>query len=196
MNDLRGPQNQSFAHQVRTALQKRSLAGEEVALLDLALDLDLPTAKHKKPMYNTIRDFIKQGEVARTRTGFVRYLKNESAPSKKEKMWRALRCMKQPITREDLAVMAGVSENYAHEFLKICTQQGILRRYDRGNDPHVYRMINDPVEMPEGVKDANASKLRRMRAKQREAEAAFSAAELAIKKGREAVADLTAIAHE
>jgi len=196
MSDLRGPRSQSFANQVRTALQTRSPNGEEVAYSVLAIDLDLPTDHHKQKLYNAMRDFFKRGEAIRVKPGVVRYVKKDAGYSKKEKMWRAIRCIKPPITTEELAEMADVSEAYALEFLIVCTTHGILKRYDRGKKPHVWRMINDPVEMPEGVKDANASKLRRMRAKQREAESAFTAAELAIQKGREAVADLTAIAHE
>lgn len=195
MNGNRGPRKSSYAHQVRKALQKLSPKGESLTMVALAEELDHVSPEDKGRMHRTVRDFVKRGEVARVATGVIRYLPKIQGRSDREKMWAVIRSEKK-ITVEKIMMMAEVSQPYALEFLNICVRNGILRKYNLGPNPHTWRMIVDPVEMPESLSQANAVKLRRLREKQRLVEAAFTAAELAIKKGREAVADMAAIAKE
>jgi hypothetical protein len=81
---------------------------------------------------------------------------------------------------EDLARLTDVGPTYAKEFLNTLCRRGIVARVGH-TLPAVYRMVQDPVEMP--TMDDNAIRLRRMRRRRRalaEIDAARAALERAV----------------
>lgn len=190
----------SFAQRMREIMRDELKGREEIAIQEIAARLDLVSDQEKRPVYRTIRDFVKRGEVVRVRTGVIRYrgLKRDVRPADKTRcMWRLIRSNRnENIMASDLVANCGVSINTAREYLQMMVRREILRRIDMpGNKPSKYRMIDDPG--PNLVRnDENAERLRRLRAAQKEAEAALSAAHIAINKGQAVIADMAIIAGE
>ena len=158
------------AKDVRNALQELSSQGN-IKYADIALKLDLVEDKEKQPLYKILFDFLRQGECEKVGRGIIRYIKTDPHPAPKTScMYRFIRaCKTGTVTANDLAGNCGVSTRTATEYLSMLANRGICRRI---NPPHKhpakYQMINDPG--PGLVKnDANAEKLRRIRAVKKEA---------------------------
>jgi len=190
----------SFAQKIREIMQVELKDRDEVSIQEIAARLDLVSDQEKRPVYRTIRDFMKRKEVVRVRPGIYRYqgLKNGVRPADKTNcMLRLIRANRtENIMASDLVANCEVSEITAKEYLRFLVRRGNLERIDMpNNQPSKYRMIKDPG--PNLVRnEENAEKLRRLRDKQKEAEAALSAARIAINKGQAAIADMAIIAGE
>jgi len=189
-----------FAQKVREIMQIDLKGREEITYNDIAVRLDMISDKEKRPLYRTMRDFIKRGEVVRVRDGVLSYkgLERELRPADKTHcMFRLIRAnRKYTLMVSDLVANCQVSEIMAKEYLRMMVRRGFMRRIDRpNNQPSHYKMIHDPG--PNLVRnEENAEKMRRLRKKQKEVEAALTAVELAIKKGRAAIADMAVITKE
>jgi len=192
MADLRGPQKTSFAGQVRKALQRIGMDYREISAAELAHELDMIADKEKQRLYNTMRDFIKRGEVTRPRDGVYVY-KGQAAPANgngRDRMWAVVRARRQ-VTVEDLQQLAGVGAEYAKEFMRLLVRNGAARRIDRTGQATVYRLTTDSVDIPAAAAEANAAKLRNIRAQKKdEALAALTAAEVSVKMARRALEEL------
>lgn len=179
--------NQSFARQVYDAVKSLGPGDTEVSIVDLAIALEVKGRANDKKLYNALCDLKKAGKVERVKTGVYRLLPPPAATAtttvteKRQVMWRILR-MRRRVTAADLVEMADVSDAYAHEWLRELASREVVRRVDPGqNQPFCYRLINDPVEMPE-LTD-NADKCRALREKKKQAiSAAFAAANQAMNK--------------
>jgi predicted transcriptional regulator len=158
------------ATDVRKVLQDLAPQGN-IPYGDIALKLDLVENKEKQPLYRMLLDFIKRGECEKVGRGVIRYIKTDPHPAKKTAcMYRLIRANKSgTVTAGDLMATCGVTKNTASEYLGMLTKRGITRRIKMpDNHPSKYQMIDDPG--PGFVRnDANAEKLRRIRAAKKEA---------------------------
>ena len=189
-----------FAQQVREIMQVDLKGREEITYTDIAVRLDMVSDEEKRPLYRTMRDFIKRGEVVRVRDGVLSYrgLKKGVRPADKTNcMIRLIRANRnENIMVSDLMANCDVAEITAKEYLRYLVREKYMERIDMPNNkPSKYRLIKDPG--PNLLRnEANAEKLRQLREKQREVEAALTAVELAVKKGRAAIADMAIITKE
>jgi len=189
-----------FAQKVREIMQIDLKGREEITYNDIAIRLDMISDKEKRPLYRTMRDFVKRGEVVRVRDGVLSYkgLERELRPADKTHcMFRLIRAnRKSTIMVSDLVANCQVSEIMAREYLRMMVRRGFMRRIDRPNNkPSEYKITYDPG--PNLVRnEENAEKLRRLREKQKEADAALTAAQIAINKGRAAIADMAVFTKE
>lgn len=177
-----------YADTVRNQLKILGADGREVANKELAVALDLVSDAEKRPMYRVMADFRKQKEIIRVGVGVHVYV-GKAGDELRQKLWRVFRRLRS-VTADDLVELTGASETYAKEFLRMLVKREIARRIDdpKRRKKSKYQMIADPVKMPEDEEKARyLRKLRRR--KNREALAALTAAELAIRKARECLVD-------
>ncbi len=154
---------------VRRALQELAPQGN-VRYEDIALKLDLVSNEDKRPLYKILLDFIKRGECVKVGCGTISYIKTDPHPAQKAScMYRLIRANKNgTITANDLVGNCGVSKRTAIEYLGMLVNRGICRRIDIPQQHSKYQMIYDPG--PGLVRnDANAERLRRIRAAKKEA---------------------------
>ncbi|MBM9605943.1 hypothetical protein [Desulfopila inferna] len=161
--------HQSFAKTVLDTLRKEALVRDgDVTVTDLSCALHLQTRKDHKRMLNTLSDLVKSGKAVRVRQGVYTFSAEAREPDKREVMWRALR-MRRIVTIADLQEFAGVSHEYAKQWLAMLVKRKIAQRNTPANKnhPHSWRLIkNDLVDMP--VDTDKAAKLRTLRLKQKQ----------------------------
>ncbi len=87
-------------------------------------------------------------------------------PNKREIMWRLLR-MRRRVSVEDLMEMAGVSKDYAKQWLRVLVQREVVRKDQKPGLPGAWRLINDQTEMPED--EDKAARLRNLRLQHKQA---------------------------
>ena len=163
---------QSFAQQVRDIIQQYD-KGRQFTVQDIALVLDYITAKEKQPIYTVLRDMTKSKEVEKVVPGTYRLVEKKAIrpAEKRRKMWTILRA-RRTVTAEDMVLLAGVTDQYAKEFLRALHRQKVVRRIDQPNNkPAKWQMIADPVKMP--LLDDTAAKLRAIRAARKRAVSAI-----------------------
>jgi len=150
----------SFAGEVR-----KIIAGSlgEISISEIADRLGIALPKTKKRLYTTIRDLLRAGEIERRGEGVYAWKGKARKPDRREVMWRILRA-RRFVTVEDLQEMAGVSRDYAREWLRMILKKEIVRKERSG-----YRLVSDPVEMPENTE--KTEKLRDLRKRMAQAAA-------------------------
>ena len=157
----------TFADKVRNICQRLGRGGREFTISDVAVELDLVFKKDKRPLYLTLKDFRKTGEVERVGEGIYLYKGRNSQPVEiQRRMWRILRVRKK-VTVADLQELADASAEYAREWLRNLMRNGVVKRKQLPDNTCIYRLVKDPVEMPRNVKKAD--KLRLIRKKKKEA---------------------------
>lgn len=183
-----GARTQSFAHRIRQAIHQLHAEGRELTTTNIANQADLKTFKESKRMGSVLSDLYKAGEVDRVRRG-VYVLKDRRRPEEKRQvMWRILR-MRRRVTVDDLIEMAGVSRDYAREWLRALTKRGVTRKITiRKDKPRVWQLVNDTVSMPD-LAD-NADKLRELRRKKKAALAALDQADILIQAARREIEEI------
>jgi len=159
----------TFAQKVREVI-KEKLFGRDFSHQDVALHLDLVTDKDKQPLYATMREFRKRGEIIPVRPGIFRYAAAiQIRPADiQRKMWSLLRSMR-TVTVADMVALAGAAPNYAKEYFQLLTRQGIVRRIDdpARQKPSKWQMIADPIKMPRN--EDKAARLQAIRAAKKRA---------------------------
>lgn len=145
----------SFATQVRIAAKSLQEQNGQFTAADLKSIVEWGD-RSKKAVQSVIWDLRRFGEVVAVERGVYRFVDIDSAPLKREIMWRFLR-MQRSLTVEDLSVAAGVSRKWAGEFLSGLDKLGIIRRHSNG----IYQLIKDQLDVP--VNDAKAKKLKAAR---------------------------------
>lgn len=166
------PMGKSFCGRVLAAfasLAPAHPAGVPIREVGYAVDIDAGAAAARR-LRKTICDLKARGKLRHVGVG--RYLpavapdplalKNNMEDGR-ARMWRALRLAHKRgngVRIEEMARLAAVGPTYAKEFLRTLCRRGIVARVGR-TLPAVYRMVQDPVEMPE--LDETAKRLRRMR---------------------------------
>jgi hypothetical protein len=149
----------TFAGKVRTIIQ--GTLGP-ITTKEIALRLDLVSDKEKQPLYQTLRDFVSNGEIEKIRKGVFRY-KGKQVPAQfQEIMWRVLRSRRK-VTVDDLIEISSAGRPYVREWLQMLVRREIVRKHANGT----YLMIKDPVDMPRN--EDKAAKLRRIRAEKKKA---------------------------
>jgi hypothetical protein len=183
----------SYAQKVRDVIRIDLAGRDNFGYQEIADALDVVSGKAKKPMYRTVADMIRHGELARVGKNSLRRVNKDVQPAPKTTcMWRLIRaCRSSAITSADLMANCQVSEKTAREYLQTLVRRGILTRIDRpGNQPSVYRMIlsNDPG--PAVVRNhEKAGRLRQIRDAKKKAIEQLDAA------GKAFIAAAQAIAH-
>ena len=171
---------ETFADKVRATLETLSAQSDTVTAMAIAETLGIKNKKEKQPLYCTISDMKARGELVSTDAkGVYRYV-----PVKKNYlrtvMWRLLRS-RQKVTVEDLQELAGVSENYAYEWLRMLEKREVVIRMKGGT----YRLTEDPVDEP--LNTERIMRLRDWRKRQKQALSALDQASAAIDQAREAL---------
>lgn len=160
-----------MAHQslARTVLEKTlelaAAQGGEVTADAVSNALGLATHQAHKQLLNTLSDLSLAGRVHRVRKGVYSPPPTPRQPEKREVMWRTLR-MRRRVTIEDLVELAGVSCEYAREWLAALTHRGVVRKHQRPGLPATWQLIHDTVAMPED--DTKAAKLRQLRQRRKQ----------------------------
>jgi hypothetical protein len=160
--------HQSFAKTVLEMLTKETLVRDgEVSVDELSIALHLTTRKDHKRMLNTLSDLVKSGRAVRVRQGVYTWSTQDKEPDKREVMWRTIR-MRRNVTIADLQEFAGVSHDYAKEWLGMLVRRGIAMRCDseaHENLPSHWALLKNDAEMP--VDTDKAAKLRNIRLKKK-----------------------------
>lgn len=170
---------ESMAGKVRNALKKLGRSGEEISASALAEHMGLRTHKKKIPLYATLTDMRKRGEVISIKKGVYQF-----KPIKKTLlrtiMWRILRAGKKASV-EDLMELAGASEAYAQEWLRMLEKREIVKKMKGG----IYRLVDDVVIEPENTE--RVERMRNWRKKKKLAMAALDKASKAIDTAKKAL---------
>lgn len=156
---------ETFAGTVREVLKEFGAGGKEIVIQDAAWDprLDLVFDKDKRPLYIAVRDMLRAGEIERVRPGVYKYIGRMTSPEMQEIMWKVLRSQKTR-TIEDLQQMAGASENYTKEWLRMLIRRKMVRKNKNGT----YTLFRDPGPIPP-LNEEKAAKLRRIRREKKKA---------------------------
>lgn len=171
-----------FAQRMREAAAKMTGTFSPGSLAEAA---GVESYKERRMVHDTLRDFVRGGEVERLTPGVYRYLGRKRKQEKAYFMWRRLR--KGAASVKDLMVFADAERSYVIEWLKGLVDQGLVVKLDQG-DEDVYRLVKDPVAMPKNT--AKAKRLREMRAERRaRAMAALDDALILIQRARGIVAE-------
>lgn len=158
---------QSYTATVMAAL--RELAGKseagEVTVTDLSHHLFIQTQDGHKKMLNALYELAKNNRAARVRQGVYALTDRPSRPLElRQVMWRILK-MRKRVTVEDLMTMAGASEKYALEWLRMLETRQVVRKIGTAPRPSVWLLLATDIDMP--VDDSNAVKLRALREKKK-----------------------------
>ena len=136
-------------------------------------------------MRQAMRDLAKAGEFEHMGKGVYKILQKPlGKPQIQEVMWRVLRA-RRTVTLADMEELAGAAPTYATEWLKMLSRRKIVRHLKNGN----WQMVKDPgPTMP--LNDEKAERLRRLRAKKKEALEAMDRAFMAIAEARMAMSEM------
>lgn len=159
--------HQSFSKTVlETALQLASLKEGKVSTEEISKELRLKTRQEHRKLTCTLRDLQNAGRLQKIATGMYGAPQQKRLPNKREIMWRLLR-MRRRVSVEDLMEMAGVSKDYAKQWLRVLVQREVVRKDQKPGLPGTWHLINDQAEMPE---DADkAARLRNLRLQHKQA---------------------------
>jgi len=172
----------NFANEIRTAIKALGKDRRKITISEIAAKLDLVSGKDKLPLYSTLRDLRRSGEIERVVSGTYRWTgKKNGKPQVQEVMWRILR-MRKVVTKEDLQELAGASRNYAKEWLNMLVRREVARKLSGGR----YQLISDAVEMPVNIEKAEKLYMLYMKRK-REAIKAVAEVSLAMRKADSAL---------
>ena len=130
------------AKEVRNVLIELSKDAEHITTAQMAMELELITRKEKSFMYLILADMRSRGEVVRISKGVYQY-KPIKKTYLKTIMWRILRS-RQSVTVEDLMELAGSSESYAKDWLRMLQRQDVVQKTQNGR----YNLVNDVVLEP------------------------------------------------
>lgn len=175
----------SLTDRVREIIKSAGPGG--ITKNEIAEKLDMVTRDDKAPLCSRLRDLMyKSREIEQKgiRPHF-RYFwigGKPGSPTIQEKMWRVLRARK-AVTLADLMELAGASEVYAKEYMLVLIKNQIVKK-----DGYKWRMISDPVIMPDNTD--KAEKLRKIRAAKKAAIAAMDEAFGAIARARMAMVEM------
>ena len=159
--------HQSFSKTVlETALQLASLKEGKVSTDEISIELGLKTRQEHKKLTYTLRDLQNAGRLQKIATGMYGAPQQKRLPNKREIMWRLLR-MRRRVSVEDLMEMAGVSKDYAKQWLRVLVQREVVRKEQKPGLPGTWHLINDQAEMPEDTD--KAARLRNLRLQHKQA---------------------------
>ena len=131
----------------------------------MAAKFEVQTYAEKKRVYATILELVRTKEIQRVSRGVYTYSGklNQKLPKQKI-MWNYFRMRMKcgaSITVEELQTAAGVSRNYASEWLGFLVRIGFAENHGNGR----FQLLKDPVDMP--IDEKKAEKLRNIHARKR-----------------------------
>lgn len=157
--------HESFAKTVLdTTLALAAKGNGEVSCGDISSALFIQTRLDHKRLLNTLSDLSRAGKVVRVRQGVYAEAATAAEPDKREVMWRLLK-MRRRVTVDDLVEMAGVSRDYAREWLLILVRREVARKIQEPGKAGLWVLINDSAEMP--LDENKAARLRKIRLKKK-----------------------------
>ena len=137
---------------------------QPLTVADLTRETGFVGKGQPKKVATAIRDFVKRGEVEKTDidgTPAYRYVRRQSAPNKKQVMWRLLRARRR-VSIEDLQELADVGEVHARKWISNLEDLEIVKkRQPNPNEPAFWHLINDTVVEPETSQCAERLRLLR-----------------------------------
>jgi len=160
--------HQSFRKDVLLmALKVSKEKSGEVTTDSLSTLLMIMNRKEHKRMLNTLGELTGEGKLRRIRQGVYGPplpTATPAEPDKREVMWRLLK-MRRRVTVDDLMEMAGVSRDYARQWLVILVRREVARKIQEPGKAGLWVLINDSAEMP--VDEDKAARLRNIRLKKK-----------------------------
>ena len=174
----------TFADKVRTVF--RDLGNNEAKIVtakDAAAALGLTSYAEKQPLYATISDMKARGELRRAGKNGAYYVVSDAPVNTlriRTVMWRLLRARKK-VTVEELRELAGASESYAVEWLKMLVKRGVVKKMSADS----YHLIEDPVDEP--INTDRIERLRTWRQQKKQALSALNKAAEAIEEAKTAL---------
>ena len=151
---------------LRTTLELAMAHGRPVRVDEVSIALQLGDRISHKRLCNTMSELTQAGRLRRVDKGTYEPPEGPRTPDKQECMWRILR-MRRTLTADDLQEMAGVSRDYALEWLRLCVKQGLAEKTQRPNEPAHWRLVA-AVEAEAPVNSEKAEKLRALRRRRKE----------------------------
>ncbi len=167
----------TMAQKVREAFNEIGRDQDEITATQLVEHLGLSTSKQKPSVYCTLTDMKSRGEIVSVSRGVYRYKTVKKKPFVRTVMWRILRSRKK-VKVEDLIELAGASEPYAVEWLRMLKKRNIVKKMKGGS----YRLVNDVVNEPVSLE--RAERLKNWRKRKKAAMAALDRASAAIDDAR------------
>ena len=151
---------------LRTTLELAKAHGRPVRVDEVCIALQLGDRLSHKRLCNTMSELTQAGRLRRVDKGTYEPPEGPRTPDKQECMWRILR-MRRTLTADDLQEMAGVSRDYALEWLRLCVKQGLAEKTQRPNEPAHWRLVA-AAEAEQPVNSEKAEKLRALRRRRKE----------------------------
>ena len=151
---------------LRTTLELAKAHGRPVRVDEVSIALQLGDRLSHKRLCNTMSELTQAGRLRRVDKGTYEPPEGPRTPDKQECMWRILR-MRRTLTADDLQEMAGVSRDYALEWLRLCVKQGLAEKTQRPNEPAHWRLVA-AVEAEQPVNSEKAERLRALRRRRKE----------------------------
>ena len=151
---------------LRTTLELAKAHGRPVRVDEVSIALQLGDRISHKRLCNTMSELTQAGRLRRVDKGTYEPPEGPRTPDKQECMWRILR-MRRTLTADDLQEMAGVSRDYALEWLRLCVKQGLAEKTQRPNEPAHWRLVA-AAEAEQPVNSEKAEKLRALRRRRKE----------------------------
>lgn len=148
--------HQSYAGAVLAKALEIAAAGNgEATVGDISAAMCTQTRVQHKRVMNILGEHARDGRLRRIRQGVYGPLASiDRRPDKREIMWRLLK-MRRRVTLDDLVELAGVSRDYAREWLAMLVKREVVRRAQAAiNAPAVWTLVGDPATMPENMEKA------------------------------------------
>jgi len=152
---------ETFAGKIRNAGQLLGADGLRFTIDDLCHAAGLQTYENKRRVRLTLRDLTRSGEFKRVEPGVYLYVGKSTQKPQKQAVMLELLKMRRTVTVEDLQELAGVSADYAKEWLQLLVRREVVRAQQNGK----YTLIKDTVEMP--VNEEKAERLRELRSRKK-----------------------------
>ena len=151
---------------LRTTLELAAAHGRPVHVDEVSIALGLGDRLSHKRLCNTLSELTLAGRLRRVDKGLYERPDGPKTPDKQECMWRILK-MRRTVSAADLQEMAGVSRDYALEWLRLCVRNGLAAKTQRPNQPAVWRLVA-AAEAEQPVNGEKAEKLRALRRRRKE----------------------------
>ena len=183
---------ETFTGKIRNTTHELGETGKAFTIYESCDRAMIQTYADKKKMRSVVKDLRKAGELSQI--GPAIYVLAKPTPGKpqlQEVMWRVLRA-RRTVTVADMEELAGASAAYATEWLRMLERRKIVRHL-KGNPAtktaDKWQMVTDPgPTMP--LNDEKAARLRKLRAKKKEALDAMDRAFMAIAEARMAMSEM------
>ena len=146
------------------ALELAAANGGEVTGDQISTKLVVQTRVGHKRVLNLLSDLYRQGRLARLRKGVYGSVPAIGRVLEKREIMKNVVNIRKRVTVADLMEMAGVSKDYAREWLKLMTDNGALRKEQVPGHPATWYRLHE-LELVDNT--AKAGRLREIRTKRK-----------------------------